>query len=60
MCHMQVLKLQNNQIGGVGVAALANACATGAMASLRIIFLDWPSEQLKAHCSSKGIKLNTF
>ena len=39
MCHMQVLKLQNNKIGDVGVAALANACATGALAQCQMLFL---------------------
>ena len=39
MCHMQVLGLQNNKIGDVGVTALANACATGTMAHLNKIYL---------------------
>ena len=31
-CHAQQLNLYDNQIGDAGVTALANACATGAMA----------------------------
>ena len=60
MCNTQELYLNSNQIGDTGMQAFATALAGGAMASLQMIFLDSPSEQLKAHCSSKGIKLNTY
>ena len=40
MCHTQTLGLENNNIGDVGVTALANACATGAMAQLRQLKLN--------------------
>ena len=36
---MQVLGLQNNKIGDVGVTALAEVCATGALACCRTLDL---------------------
>jgi hypothetical protein len=58
LAKLEKLNLKGNQIGDVGVTAFAQACASGALASLTVLFIDNPSEQLKAHCSSKSIKLN--
>ena len=49
-----------NQIGDAGVTSLSDALANRALAQLEILWIDPPSEQLRAHCSSKGIKLNRF
>ena len=45
---VQVLWLDNNQIGDVGVMALANACASGSLAQLRGLFLSGNSISDKA------------
>ena len=37
----QVLSLHTNQIGDAGVTALANACASGSLASITNIYLDF-------------------
>ena len=39
MCHMQALGLENNKIGDVGVTALAEACAAGALPALKTLGL---------------------
>ena len=39
MCHTQTLRLGNNQISDTGVTALAQACAGGAMAQLKGLYL---------------------
>ena len=39
-CHAQELNLYGNQIGDAGVTALANACATGALALLNDLYLN--------------------
>ena len=39
VCNMQELYLYSNQIGDAGVTALAQACATGAMAHLSHLYL---------------------
>ena len=58
MCHTQSLGLSNNQIGNAGVTALANACAGGAMASLKELVVDNPQHPaLKAACKTRGIDL---
>ena len=36
----QELRLQTNQIGDEGVTALANACASGSLASITTIYLN--------------------
>ena len=62
----QELWLMSNKIGDAGIAALAQAIkpvsegGSGALPKLSSLWIDGPSEQLKAHFSSKGIKLNTF
>ena len=38
-CAVQELQLQFNQIGDAGVTALANACASGSLASITEIYL---------------------
>ena len=55
---LKELYLCDNPIGDAGVEALATACANGALPQLTVLAIDNPSEQLKAHCFSKGIKLN--
>ena len=40
MCHVQTLMLEGNQIGDLGVAALAKVCADGALAQLTDLILD--------------------
>ena len=44
MCNVppvQVLRLAGNQIGDGGVTALANACASGSLASISRIYLNY-------------------
>ena len=36
MCYAQRLNLIGNQIGDVGVTALADACASGSLAQLKV------------------------
>ena len=57
---LEHLILWSNQIGDVGMQALAGAVSKGALPKLNILFIDSPSAELKALCSSKSIKLNTF
>ena len=40
MCPLQMLTLNENQVGDAGVRALANACASGSLASITNIYLD--------------------
>ena len=59
-CHAQELNLYGNQIGHAGVTALANACATGALPSLKKIVVDTRHErhpQLMAACKPRGIEI---
>ena len=57
------LALFGNQIGDVGVQALASAVADGAMANLKIIYIgddsfgDAAKEQLKEACKARNIKV---
>ena len=60
ICHTQVLELRDNQIGDAGLAALAKAVESGALSKLNVLFIDSPSAEVKALCSSKSIKLNTL
>ena len=39
MCHTQLLRLDNNKIADAGLAALAKAVESGALASVKIIDL---------------------
>ena len=65
MCRtstVQTLNLYENQIGDAGVTALANACASGSMASLETLYMDdgpLGSEHpgLEAACEARGINL---
>ena len=59
---VQMLSLQSNEIGDAGVSALANACASGSMASLESLYMgDGPlgteHPGLKAACEARGINL---
>ena len=36
MCYAQGLDLDSNKIGDAGVTALANACASGSLAQLKV------------------------
>ena len=60
MCNMQELHLFNNKIGDVRLQAFADALGKGALSKLNILFIDSPSAEVEALCSSKSIKLNTF
>lgn len=55
---LEYLCVQENQTGKTGMQAIANACIQGALPSLRRLFIDSPSQQLMAYCSSNSIKLN--
>ena len=65
MCRtstVQTLHLYGNQIGDAGVTALANACASGSLASLETLVMDdgplgLDHPQLKAACEQRGISL---
>ena len=57
---VQKLDLEQNQIGDAGVTALADACASGSLASLKKLVVPDGCEknpQLKAACSKRGIEL---
>ena len=59
---VQTLYLSNNKIGDAGVTALANACASGSLASLETLVMDdgplgVDHPQLKAACEQRGISL---
>ena len=60
-CHAQNLRLNSNKIGDAGVTALANACAGGAMASLKELYIHGNSfggeakAQLTAACKARSI-----
>jgi hypothetical protein len=60
MCHTQELSLYGNKIGDAGLTALAKAVESGALSKLNILFIESPSAEVEALCSSKSIKLNTF
>ena len=60
MCHTQELRLHYNQIGDAGVTALAEACARGALPSLKKIVVNSEHEchpQLIAVCKRRGIEI---
>ena len=63
MCHMyhaQTLDLGDNKIGDAGITALANACAGGALASLKLVVVGSKHEfhpQLVAACKTRGIAI---
>ena len=58
MPGLLTLELFNNKIGDDGMKALSSALAGGALPALQSLFIDRLSEELRAHCSSKSIKLN--
>ena len=60
MCHTQELSLHGNKIGDAGLTALAKAVESGALPALARLWIDSPSAELTAYCSSKSIKLNCF
>jgi len=60
MCHTQELWLYGNNIGDAGLTALAKAAESGALPALAMLWIDSPSAELTAYCSSKSIKLNCF
>ena len=55
VCHTQVLSLQNNQIGDMGVSALASACAGGALPQLKGLLVGRDAPALRAACEVRGI-----
>jgi hypothetical protein len=58
LANLKVLDLSPNQIGDAGMAAFADAVASGSLPKLGNLFIDAPSENLEAYCSSKNINLN--
>ena len=60
LSKLEVLGLNSNSIGDVGITALAIAVGSGALPKLNVLFISFPSAELKALCSSKSIKLNTL
>ena len=60
MCHTQTLGFEANQIGDASLTALAEAAESGALPALAMLWIDSPSAELTAYCSSKSIKLNCF
>jgi len=60
MARLEILDLSRNQIGDAGLEALADACAGGALASLKALDMDYSNRQhpaLKAVCQKRGIAL---
>ena len=58
MCHTQELWLYENKIGDAGLTALAKAVESGALASLKKLFLDNREHPaLKAACLARGINV---
>ena len=57
MCNTQYLSLSENKIGNAGLTALAKAVESGALASLKHLYLylfqDAPA--VKAACQARGI-----
>ena len=50
MCHVQALGLSDNNIGDAGLAALAKAVESGALASLETIWLhENPGDSAPVH-----------
>ena len=60
LASLEKLFLGVNQIGDAGVSALADVVGKGALPALAILWIDSPSAELTAYCSSKSIKLNCF
>ena len=59
---LQEINLYGNQVGDVGMQALASAVASGAMASLKTLYVDdgplgTEHPALKAACKARGIEL---
>ena len=44
--------VHSNQIGDEGMKAFSTVIASGALGKLETLYVDNPSEQLKAYCSS--------
>ena len=58
LAQMTILNLGENQIGVSGVKALADAVSSGALASLKKIYVDNASHsQLVAACQPRGIEI---
>ena len=55
---LEALLFGSNQISNAGMVSFSEAIARGALGDLKTLRIDNPSEQLKANCSSKKIKLN--
>ena len=56
MCIMQDLGLGSNSIGDAGLTALAKAVESGALASLKDLYVDNSEHPaLKAACLARGI-----
>ena len=58
LAQVTEIYMNHNDIGDDGLSALATACASGAFPKLEKLFIDSPSAELTAYCSSKSIKLN--
>eukprot|EP00966_Prymnesium_polylepis_P046017 1065402-Prymnesium_polylepis.1 len=58
MLHLKELDLDVNQIGDEGLKSFTSALASGAVPQLEELWICSPSDELTAHCSSKGIELN--
>ena len=61
LAQLTRLDLDQNEIGDPGVSALADACAKGAMASLKDLYVPSPHEEnarLKAACQAQSINLH--
>ena len=66
MCHTQKLDLMANNISDAGLTALAKAVESGALASLKTLYIhanpcsDEAKAQLKAACQPRGITGSSF
>ena len=62
MCHTQELSLYGNKIGDAGLTALAEVVESGALASLKTLYVDdgplgTEHPALKVACDARGINL---
>jgi hypothetical protein len=60
LAHLTTLRLDYNKIGDAGVKSLAEACASGALASLKELWVDnkqMRHPDLVASCQPRGIKI---
>lgn len=58
LLKLEFLSLTDNQIGDQGLIAFCEVIDKGALLKLEKLYIGSPPAQLKAHCSSKSIKLN--